>query len=102
MKTRTAGEVELAQDPSTFPITGLNEAETAAYVAHHLQQAGAVVQQALFTPSALNLLATQSRGLPRVINRLATSALWDAESQGLRLVDEPQMQRAVGDWRDDG
>ncbi len=85
-----------------FHLTGLNEAETAAYVAHHLQQAGVAAQQPLFTPSALKLLATQSRGLPRVINHLATGALWDAESQGLRLVDEPQMQRAVSDWRDDG
>ena len=83
-----------------FHLTGLSEAETAAYVAHHLHQAG--VAQALFTPSALKLLATQSRGLPRVINHLATGALWDAESQGRRLVDESQMQRAVGDWRDDG
>ena len=85
-----------------FHLTGLNEAETAAYVAHHLQQAGVAAQQTLFTPSALKLLATQSRGLPRVINHLATGALWDAESQGRRLVDESQMQRAVGDWRDDG
>lgn len=83
-----------------FHLTGLNEAETAAYVAHQLQQVG--VTQALFTPSALKVLAVQSRGLPRVINHLATGALWDAESQHLQIVDEPQMQRAVGDWRDDG
>lgn len=83
-----------------FHLSGLNEADTAGYVAHHLQHAG--VTQPLFTPSALKFLATQSRGLPRVINHLATGALWDAESQGLHLVDEPQMQRAISDWRDDG
>lgn len=82
-----------------FHLTGLNEADTAGYVMHQLRQAG--VTQPLFTPSALKLLATQSRGLPRVINHLATGALWDAESQGLHLVDEPQMQRAISDWRDD-
>jgi type II secretory pathway predicted ATPase ExeA len=83
-----------------FHLSGLNEADTAGYVAHHLQRAG--VTQSLFTPSALKLLATQSRGLPRVINHLAIGALWDAESQNLHVVDEPQMQRAISDWRDDG
>ena len=83
-----------------FHLGGLTEADTAGYVAHHLQQAG--VTRSLFTPSALKVLAAQSRGLPRVINHLATGALWDAESQGLSVVDEPQMHRAVGDWRDDG
>ncbi len=83
-----------------FHLSGLNEADTAGYVTHQLQQAG--VTRLLFTPSALKVLAIQSRGLPRVINHLATGALWDAESQGLPVVDEPQMHRAVGDWRDDG
>jgi type II secretory pathway predicted ATPase ExeA len=83
-----------------FHLRGLDEAETAAYVAHHLQKADGT--PGIFTPSALKLLASQSRGLPRIINHLATGALWDAESQGLRVVDEPQMQRAVSDWRDDG
>ncbi len=83
-----------------FHLSGLNEADTAGYVAHHLQRAG--VTQSLFTPSAVKLLATQSRGLPRVINHLAIGALWDAESQNLHVVDEPQMQRAISDWRDDG
>ncbi len=47
-----------------FHLTGLNEAETAAYVAHQLQQAG--VTQALFTPSNRGacpaLLTTGRRG----------------------------------------
>ena len=83
-----------------FHLGGLIEAETAAYVVHQIGQAG--VQRALFTPSALKLLAGQSRGLPRVINHLASGALWDAESEGAALVDEPHVQRAIGDWRDDG
>lgn len=63
-----------------FHLQGLSEAETAAYVAHQVGQAG--VDRALFTPSALKLLAGQSRGLPHVINHLASAALWDAESEG--------------------
>ncbi len=82
-----------------FHLRGLDEGETAHYVSHQLQKAGGA--PGLFTPSALKVLASQSRGLPRIINHLATGALWDAESQGLRMVDEPQMQRAVSDWRDD-
>ena len=83
-----------------FHLTGLAEADTAAYVAHHCRQAG--VDRALFTPSALALLAAESRGLPRVINHLATAALWDAESQQAAIVDEPHVQHAVREWRDDG
>ena len=81
-----------------FHLTGLNAAETEAYVAHHCQQAG--VTRPLFTPSALHMLFVHSQGLPRVINRLATGALWDAATQGTSLVDEPHMQRSVTDWRD--
>lgn len=83
-----------------FHLTGLTEADTAAYVVHQCRLAG--VDRALFTPSALTVLATQSRGLPRVINHLATTALWDAESQHADIVDEPHMQHAVREWRDDG
>ncbi len=83
-----------------FHLTGLTEADTADYVAHQCRLAG--VDRALFTPSALAVLATQSRGLPRVINHLATAALWDAESQHADIVDEPHMQHALREWRDDG
>ena len=82
-----------------FHLTGLTEADTAAYVAHQCRQAG--VERALFTPSALTVLAVQSRGLPRVINHLATIALWDAESQRADIVDESHVQHAVREWRDD-
>ncbi len=83
-----------------FHLTGLTEADTAAYVAHHCRQVG--VDRILFTPSALAILATESRGLPRVINHLATAALWDAESQQANIVDEPHVRRAIHEWRDDG
>ncbi len=83
-----------------FHLTGLTEADTAAYVAHQCRLAG--VDRALFTPSALAVLATQSRGLPRVINHLATAALWDAESQHADIVDESHLQHALREWRDDG
>lgn len=83
-----------------FHLTGLTEADTAAYVTHQCHQAG--VERALFTPSAFTLLATHSRGLPRVINHLATAALWDAESHQADIVDEPHVHHALQDWRDDG
>jgi type II secretory pathway predicted ATPase ExeA len=83
-----------------FHLMGLTEADTAAYVTHQCRQAG--VERALFTPSAFTLLATQSRGLPRVINHLATAALWDAESHQADIVDEPHVNHALQDWRDDG
>ncbi len=82
-----------------FHLTGLTEADTASYVAHQCRQAE--VERVLFTPSALAVLAAHSRGLPRVINQLATMALWDAESQNADVVDEPHVQHAMREWRDD-
>ena len=81
-----------------FHLAGLSESDTTDYVAHHCQQAGA--PRLLFTPSALRLLFVQSQGLPRVINRLALGALWDAASAQAAMVDEPHMQRALAEWRE--
>lgn len=81
-----------------YHLTGLNETDTVAYVTHHCQQAG--VARPVFTPSALRLLFLQTQGLPRVINQLATGALWDAAGAAAQMVDEPHMQRAIADWRD--
>ena len=81
-----------------FHLAGLSESDTTDYVVHHCQQAGA--PRLLFTPSALRLLFVQSQGLPRVTNRLALGALWDAASAQASMVDEPHMQRALAEWRE--
>jgi general secretion pathway protein A len=54
-------------------LTPLTPAQTAAYVTHRLQAAGA--SRAIFRPDALSALAELSRGIPRRINRLCELAL---------------------------
>lgn len=57
-----------------FHLVPLEREEVAAYVEHRLAVAAA--RRALFTPEGLELLATRSGGVPRLINNLATQALF--------------------------
>ncbi len=77
-----------------FHLAGLSESDTTDCVGHHCQQEGAL--RLLFTPSALRLLFVPSQGLPRVINRLALGALWDAASAQAPMVDEPTYATCFG------
>lgn len=56
-----------------YTLGRLSSSETAAYVKHRLQVAGC--SQCPFSSSALRTIFRFSRGIPRLINHLATSAL---------------------------
>jgi type II secretory pathway predicted ATPase ExeA len=81
-----------------FHLTGLTRAELDPYLAHHVRLAG--VDRPLFSPAATELLFQHSQGLPRLVNRLATAALWDAAGRQAALVDGDHVERAVGEWRE--
>lgn len=49
--------------------------ETALYIDHRLQTAGCLLNESLFTPEALALIARTSQGIPRNINNLCFNAL---------------------------
>lgn len=74
-------------------LTGLTATETSEYIRHHLRVAGR--DQALFTDAAMELLFHHSRGIPRVLNTLATQALLGAFQARQTLVDEHVVQKAV-------
>ncbi|MDP2659271.1 MAG: AAA family ATPase [Dehalococcoidia bacterium] len=76
-----------------FHLTGLTAAETADYIRHHLRVAGR--DQPLFTDAAVELLFHHSRGIPRLLNTLATQALLGAFQARQNLVDEHVVQKAV-------
>ncbi|MBN1908583.1 MAG: AAA family ATPase [Pirellulales bacterium] len=63
----------------------LSEKETAEYVAHRLEQAGA--KRPLFEPKALPILAQLTQGVPRRINRLCDLAL---------LIGYAEQQKTLG------
>lgn len=63
----------------------LSEVEVTEYVEHRLRLAGA--SKALFTPEAYSALHGFGFGIPRLINTLADTALFEAFINGVKSVD---------------
>ena len=76
-----------------FHLTPLTAADTVRYVQHRLAVAGAVRE--VFTEGALLRLHEAARGVPRVVNHLATQALLEGMGRGARVVDEAVVDAAV-------
>ena len=76
-----------------FHIDGLDLAETADYIAHHLALAGR--SDPLFSDDAIALIHQTSRGIPRAINNLAVQALIAAYAGNKGIVDESSARAAV-------
>ena len=68
-----------------FHLTPLTAEDTIAYLRHRLSVAGA--SRFLFDEPAALLLHEVSRGLPRVLNQLATESLLEGMARGLTEVD---------------
>lgn len=76
-----------------YHLGNLTESEVTGYVEHQLRQAGA--ERPIFAEQAVHSIAIQSRGVPRQINNLCLSSLWDACARGQRFVEEANVQRVV-------
>ncbi len=76
-------------------LQALSADETAAYVRHRLQVAGATTD--IFTPRALAALQRASAGLPRLINVVADRALLGAYAREQRTVDAAMVRRAAAE-----
>lgn len=76
-----------------YSMTGMDEAETASYVTHHLKLAGR--SDTLFSDDALALIHQVSRGLPRMVNNLAVQSLVAAFAGDKTIVDESSARAAV-------
>ena len=74
-------------------LDGMDLAETAAYIKHHLALAGR--SDTLFSDDALAAIQQASRGLPRMVNNLALQALVATFSQDKNIVDESAAKMAV-------
>ncbi len=77
----------------TTALPGLSTQQTASYMEHQLQWAGAC--RPLFTREVIELVAHHSRGVPRQINRLCTAALLAAFAVQQPLVEEPAFRQAL-------
>lgn len=76
-----------------YTMPGMTQAETASYIAHHVNLAGRPDQ--LFTEDAMHLIHTTGRGYPRAVNNLALQSLVAAFAAGKNLVDEAATRSAV-------
>jgi type II secretory pathway predicted ATPase ExeA len=81
-----------------YHLTGLDQEGVTAYIEHHLRYAGAT--RPIFAEQAVQAIATLTRGLPRMINNLATACLLDACSREQALVDEATVQRASAELQE--
>jgi len=72
----------------------LSLAETECYVEHRLKVAG-YWGEPLFAPNALELIATQSKGIPRNINNICYNSLSVAHDRALKTVTSEIVQEAL-------
>jgi type II secretory pathway predicted ATPase ExeA len=80
---------------ASFHLVPLSEADTAAYVAHRLQVAGAT--RTLFDEGALARLHAASCGIPRVVNQLATQCLLEGMARDASIVDGAVVDAVVAE-----
>jgi type II secretory pathway predicted ATPase ExeA len=85
---------------SDFHLTPLSREEVHAYIETRLTIAGA--QKRIFSDSAMDLVAEQSRGVPRVINIIADTALVYAFSAQAETVSEETIRNVIRDKLDYG
>lgn len=78
-----------------YHLDGMDLAETASYIKHHLQLAGR--SDTLFSDDAVALIHQTSRGIPRAVNNLAVQALIAAYADGKNTVDEAQARIAAAE-----
>lgn len=85
---------------SDFHLTPLTREEVHAYIETRLSIAGA--RRNIFAPDAMNLVAEYSRGVPRVINTIADTALVYAFSAQDAIVSADTVQNVIRDKLDYG
>lgn len=78
-----------------YQVGPLPVEEVRLYLKHLLQLAG--VEYDLFAPPAIEAIASRSRGLPRLINNLATHALLYGYAKQLRTIDEEAVFAAAAE-----
>ena len=78
-----------------YHIGALSAEETAKYITHRLRVAGG--RPDLFTPEAMALVHSCSRGIPRLINQLCDTALVYGYSDQRPNIDEALMEEVVRD-----
>lgn len=96
-KLASPGLVQLQQRISVFArLEPFSTEDTSRYIAHRLQVAG-YSGGTLIVPSAVEIIARRSQGIPREINRLCFSALSLGCAMGRSRIDAEIMEEVVAD-----
>lgn len=80
-----------------YSLGPLDPEETIAYVEHRIARAGGATNP--FSREAMAALHRAARGIPRLINTLANTALLDAFGEGIDEVDEGRVMDAAREHR---
>jgi type II secretory pathway predicted ATPase ExeA len=78
-----------------YHLSGMSRDETGGYIRHHLSAAGK--DRPIFSESAVQMLHAASQGIPRVVNQIASQALFDVEEKGAEVVEESHIGRVLAD-----
>ena len=78
-----------------YHLEPLNQADTAKYVEHRMQVAGA--SGPVFRPAAIREIFRRSNGVPRLINVVADRTLLAAYAQETRRIDRRLVRRAAAE-----
>jgi len=84
-----------------YHLPPLDLAQTIAYVRHHVQLAE-YKAGTLFTDDALARIYENTKGVPRLINRLCITALLVAASEKHQMVEESTIRKAIADLDQNG
>ena len=76
-----------------FPVPALTPAEAGGYIRAHLAHAGRT--DTLFSDDAVRAIHGHARGMPRAVNRLATTALLAACTENKTIADEKAARTAI-------
>jgi type II secretory pathway predicted ATPase ExeA len=79
-----------------FHMHGLPLEDTCAYIHHRLENAGSSAQ--IFTDPVLAKIHEQSRGIPRIINKICYSLLLAARATEKKIIDEVIFDLAKNEW----
>jgi N-acetylmuramoyl-L-alanine amidase/type II secretory pathway predicted ATPase ExeA len=74
-------------------LESLSPEETAGYISHRLKVAG-YPGDSLFEPDAVALIAEQSRGIPRTINKLCFRSLLEGYARGCSTISPEIVEKA--------
>jgi type II secretory pathway predicted ATPase ExeA len=83
-----------------YHLPPLDLRETIGYVKHHVQVAG-FTAATLFTDNAITRIFEYTKGLPRRINQVCTTALMAGMIDQKSVIDETSVRKAIADLEHD-